>query len=339
MGGAGSGRKPDPVKKFLSESKSPMLSVGGEALIIPNHSGDHSAGRVLRTPVNDTDIVNKAYVDANAGVSDHGALTGLGDDDHTQYFLADGSRALGGNLDIGTSFRTFVNGSSTVFALLDAGSGVNYGIFTNAATGQGVNFAAAGTDTNIDLELTAKGSGKITLQSDNIVNTNKRIYFRDTGISLYSPADGDLDIVCDADLQIYGSTSTTIGVAGDISLGDTTLRAMKPVSTLKMDLGSSSLRFNNLYLGNDIDLDDGADIVLGTTTGSTIATSTSQALGFWGATPIAQPSSTGTTTGFTAGTGTGVNSDSTFTGGTGTKAYTIGDIVKHLKAMGLLASS
>jgi len=61
-------------------------------------------------------------------------------------------------------------------------------------------------------------------------------------------------------------------------------------------------------------------------------------LGVYGATPVAQPSSTGQTSGFTAGAGTAVLSDSTFTGGTGTKAYTIGDIVKALKDLGLLAA-
>ena len=30
--------------------------------------------------------------------SDHGALSGLGDDDHTQYFLANGSRNLSGHI-------------------------------------------------------------------------------------------------------------------------------------------------------------------------------------------------------------------------------------------------
>lgn len=35
-----------------------------------------------------------------SGVSDHGALTGLGDDDHTQYLRADGTRALSGNLSV-----------------------------------------------------------------------------------------------------------------------------------------------------------------------------------------------------------------------------------------------
>jgi hypothetical protein len=61
-------------------------------------------------------------------------------------------------------------------------------------------------------------------------------------------------------------------------------------------------------------------------------------IGFYGATKVAQPSSTGQTAGFTAGAGTAVLDDSTFTGGTGSTAYTLGDIVKHLKALGLIAS-
>jgi len=53
----------------------------------------------------------------------------------------------------------------------------------------------------------------------------------------------------------------------------------------------------------------------------------------------AQQTTTGTTAGFTAGAGTAVLDDSTFTGGSGTKAYTIGDIVLALKTHGLMAAS
>lgn len=62
------------------------------------------------------------------------------------------------------------------------------------------------------------------------------------------------------------------------------------------------------------------------------------ALGFFNTTPIAKYATTGTTTGFTAGVGTAVNDDSTFTGNTGSTAYTIGDIVRALKLYGLLTS-
>lgn len=43
-----------------------------------------------------------------AGVSDHGALSGLSDDDHTQYLLIDGSRAMSGSFDMGTNAITNV---------------------------------------------------------------------------------------------------------------------------------------------------------------------------------------------------------------------------------------
>ncbi len=59
--------------------------------------------------------------------------------------------------------------------------------------------------------------------------------------------------------------------------------------------------------------------------------------GFFGATPVAQPSGTGETTGFTANAGTAVNDASTFTGNVGSTAYRINDIVKALKNLGLLA--
>lgn len=80
------------------------------------------------------------------------------------------------------------------------------------------------------------------------------------------------------------------------------------------------------------------NIITDTTTGTKIGTATSQKLGFFNATPVVQQATTGTTTGFTAGAGTAVLSDSTFTGGTGSAAYTIGDVVKALKNLGLLAS-
>lgn len=60
-------------------------------------------------------------------------------------------------------------------------------------------------------------------------------------------------------------------------------------------------------------------------------------IGFFGATPVVQPTTTGTTAGFTQGTGTIAMSVSTYTGNIGTTAYTIGDIVNALKKLGLMA--
>lgn len=82
---------------------------------------------------------------------------------------------------------------------------------------------------------------------------------------------------------------------------------------------------------------DGINIAAGTTTGTKIGTATSQKLGFWNATPVVQYSTTGTTTGFTAGAGTNVTDQSTFTGNQGATAYTMGDIVRALKLAGIIA--
>ena len=62
-------------------------------------------------------------------------------------------------------------------------------------------------------------------------------------------------------------------------------------------------------------------------------------VGFYGATPVVKPATTGTgATGFTANSGTAVNTASTFTGNTGSTAYTLSDIVLALKQLGLLTS-
>lgn len=77
--------------------------------------------------------------------------------------------------------------------------------------------------------------------------------------------------------------------------------------------------------------------VMNATNGMKVGTAATQKIGFWNATPVAQPSGTGETLGFTAGSGTGVNDDSTFTGNIGSTAYRINDIVKALKQIGALA--
>ncbi len=99
-------------------------------------------------------------------------------------------------------------------------------------------------------------------------------------------------------------------------------------------------RFNSsdrFEIMTTMQLAEGVTFVLGTSTGTQIGFGTTEKLAFWGATPIARPSSTGTATGFTAGAGTAVNDQSTFTGAVGSTAYRLSDIVKHLKNLGLIA--
>lgn len=78
---------------------------------------------------------------------DHGNITGLGDDDHTQYLLVDGTRAMSGNLDMGTNNITNVG---TV-------DGVTVSTHDHSGAGQGGTVAHAslsgvGTNTHAQID-------------------------------------------------------------------------------------------------------------------------------------------------------------------------------------------
>ena len=130
-------------------------------------------------------------------------------------------------------------------------------------------------------------------------------------------------------------TGGTITSSGTITLGGTLDLSSPPA------IGASAAAagtFTTLTANTSLTMADAANIVVNTTTGTKIGTATSQKIGFFNQAPVVQPAGTGTVTGFTAGSGTAVLDDSTFTGNTGSAAYTIGDIVKALKDLGLLAA-
>jgi hypothetical protein len=81
---------------------------------------------------------------------------------------------------------------------------------------------------------------------------------------------------------------------------------------------------------------DTVAIAFNTTTGSKIGTSTSQKFAFWNATPAAQQTYSGDVTVSAAGATNTVFRNTTFTGGLGGSAYTIGDLVKALIKLGVL---
>lgn len=72
--------------------------------------------------------------------------------------------------------------------------------------------------------------------------------------------------------------------------------------------------------------------------GTQLGKSATDLVGFYGQAPTAQPTSAGNTHTVAAGSVTSVFTNTTFDGSTGTTAYTVGDIVAALKAVGLLKS-
>ena len=141
--------------------------------------------------------------------------------------------------------------------------------------------------------------------------------------------DGNLEITVSLSGSTFASLTTSsldldgsATVSGDLTFDGVTDQSITGPATAAFTLsaGASNLP---LYIvvptyGNIIEIE-----------GPNIA--------FFRQTPVGQPSSTGETAGVTAGAGTPVTDDATFTGGVGTTAYTLSDIVKHLKNLGLLA--
>ncbi len=87
-------------------------------------------------------------------------------------------------------------------------------------------------------------TGRQTHRGDQLMVDSRRINFRNFNGYIYSDADGRLIVV--------GEDRTTIGVPGDIELGDGTLRAMFPNTDEKEDLGIPSKRFRRLFVSQGV---------------------------------------------------------------------------------------
>ena len=177
------------------------------------------------------------HVDAsmiNDGDVDHGSLDGLGDDDHTQYIL---------HSDLGSNGLVTRTASETyAFRTITAGSAK-----LTVSDGDGVSGDPTvdfGSVTLADLsDVTAKtGTGTVAA-----MQTSPTFLTDLTCPQIYggSGSGDNLDVSSTS----HGTKGiVTIGDPGNIELGDGTLREMRPQTTLKINLGSSSKCFNDGWL-------------------------------------------------------------------------------------------
>jgi len=87
----------------------------------------------------------------------------------------------------------------------------------------------------------------------------------------------------------------------------------------------------NITTVGSLTMADAKNIILNTTTGTKIGTATTQKLAVWNATPIVQPTTAVAAATFVANTSLIANDTATFDG------YTLGQVVKALRNIGLLA--
>jgi hypothetical protein len=127
--------------------------------------------------------------------------------------------------------------------------------------------------------------------------------------------------------------------ASHLFLGnDTTLAPTQAGFAIRTGAPTAPSDFDAIFTTSRLSFKSGYVVRGALPTGLKLGNSSTDKLGFWGVTPVAQHNSTGETAGFTAGAGTTVTHTSTFTGNVGSTAYTISDIVKALKNCGIMAS-
>ena len=124
--------------------------LGAKPLRLTSAANAAAGDIVINKPIHATyyETGDEFLVDA-ANAS--GALTDI---------VGDTTPQLGGQLDV--NGNAIGDGTLELLAFSETASAVNEVTVTNAATGNAPSLSATGDDTNIDLELTAKGSGSVT---------------------------------------------------------------------------------------------------------------------------------------------------------------------------------
>ena len=166
----------------------------------------------------------------SGGSSDHGALTGLTDDDHTQYLLVAGSRAMTGSLDMGTQAITNVGNvdgrdvSADGTKLDGIESSADVTDATNVAAAGAVMADGTGNDLTGDLVFDEKADHSSTPAAGHgylwVKNTapSTLIFTDDTGsdTTLGSGGGGGLnDVVDDTTPQLGGQLDVNGNAIGD----------------------------------------------------------------------------------------------------------------------------
>ena len=209
---------------------------------------------------NRSTTISGVTLSAPAGVSDHGALSGLADDDHSQYLLADGSRSLAGNLAVGAGITidgidlsAHAADPAAHHALATAG---NAGI---SVAGQAISLAAAAAGAGLGyaagvlaVGVANTGATGLTVEADAVRLTSSSNPGAAAAI-LASDASGYLNLVrlvlsdrLRTPLIDTASGNLTLQPAGDITI-DPVGNDVLPATNYDINLGALSKKYLTLH--------------------------------------------------------------------------------------------
>lgn len=208
----------DTPASFGSAGQIPVINSGGNALEWSSFTGyttetaidDVAAALTEGTNITITydDGAGTITIDAaggGGGVTDHGALTGLGDDDHTQYLLADGSRNVTAVMSYSASITPTADADIPDKKYVDdtVAAGGAYtdeqaqdaaALLFTSGTHSGISFSY--DDANGQIDATVSASGSIAVEDDatSIVASATTLNFTGSGVTVTDAGSGQADV-------------------------------------------------------------------------------------------------------------------------------------------------
>ena len=194
-------------------------------------------------------LIDSSMIDF--GSIDHGGLSGLGDDDHTIYTKADGTRAFSGDQSHGgfkiTSLAEGVSGTDAV----------NVNQLTNAVNGiDWKESARAATTGNISIASAPAAIDGVTLANGDRLLLKDLTSLPENGIYIFNGTGSALTRSLDADEDSEVTAMMTVGVAEGTANADKvyTVTSNDPLTIGVSDIVFGLLPVNTFIGGNGIDI-------------------------------------------------------------------------------------
>lgn len=315
-GATGAGVSIAQINLYLSGTNVTSINSGGVNLGV---SQNITFGSTSTASSSDTYMGRRAAANIRHGQAD--AASPIAQTISVQGVVAGTSNTAGVNLTFDGSQGTGTgNGGSIIFRTAAAGS-----------TGS--------TQNALVTALTIAGDG--TLTAAGLVNANSSVNV--VGRLAISNA-GAAPLLMNGALFTGGSGSTTFPQYFSQPTGTTAVTTWSTAGTVwgtnltagftgnffDFRIGGGTSLFAVASTGT-VTLADAANLVVGSSTGTKVATATTQKLGFWNATPLVQQTTASAAATFAANTSLIANDTATFDN------YTIGQVVKILRNLGILA--
>lgn len=222
----------------------------------------------------------------------------------------------GANVTIGASAGSSYNGSNAVFLGSNAGKDATNGL-NIVSVGNAALFSLTNGSKNTAIG-SSSGAG-ITTTSDNTFVGFQAGRYRGAAPDVNTNSVQGVYVGSDTKSIAAGGATNEI-VIGYNAVGN---------GSNSVTLGHTTV--TSTYLRGDIHLENSPSIYFSTVTGTSIGSAPTEKFSFYGVAPIVQPDNLITSATVVHGSGQAVKDDSTFGG------YTIGQIVKALQTLGLLA--